>query len=138
MKTYAHLNGSGNFPPASLTSIKIAFGHSPRVIRKNAAPCKSKYRPTHLPAAAGLRIRALGRPPTPISLVNVPFVFHHGHHKRHLVGSYYLVSVSRVVCSPRPFLYFLGSVSPRLSVALGLESFNSSPRRSERESRSSH
>lgn len=39
----------------------------------------------HLPAATGLRIRALGRAPTAISLVNVKFVFHHGHHKRHLV-----------------------------------------------------
>lgn len=44
--------------------------------------CKKR---THLSAATGLRIGAFGRPPTPISLVNVPFVFHHGHHKRHLV-----------------------------------------------------
>jgi len=39
---------------------------------------------THL-SATGLRIGALGWAPAAVGLVNVPFVFHHRHHKRHPV-----------------------------------------------------
>lgn len=39
----------------------------------------------HLSATTGLRVGTLGRAPAAISLVNIPFVFHYRHHKRHLV-----------------------------------------------------
>lgn len=82
---------------------------------------------THLSAAACLRIRALRGPSVAVSLVNVPLVFHHGHHKRHL-DQPALVSAHSIPLRPSrrpvPFLTVRAS-SCRSSPSVSLESSNS-------------
>lgn len=60
----------------------------------------------HLPAAAGLRVGALGGAAGSAALVDVPVVLHHWHHERHrdgcrtfTLGQEFLLVCSAVLCS---------------------------------------
>lgn len=72
---------------------------------------------THLSTATGLRIGTLGRSPTAVGLVNVPLVFHNGHHKRHLDSRH---SVSEHTRSLYPAASFLPFLSPSSTPSLCL------------------